>query len=1189
MYGCSVVGKKMYSLIFLLIYSLKGIYVSPILVTDVVGKISSVITTPTGSFEWLIQPNVQLDCVVFVFNSISINTAQLTIYDTTIESPLFSCAACGLLLPPVFTSKTGAVRVKFQGVSGTSFTSSSFTLQYVGQVSNGETFRSEYFNFKLNLFMGYGQLQPPLVGGQVLPKFANMSWLIRVNAPTITFSISKFDFPVNTNATLMIYDGISTLQPILFNGKTASQPPDYWLSTSSSMALIVLSNTGNDALIQLQVDFIADMELYRCGSLGIPDTLVSNSMRIVDGSKSSNFLRRGANCEWLITPIKKGPINLLLRWVSLRPGAIVTVYDSPDKSGYVLWNSVNSFAIVPPPILSTGNSLYITYTSNTLLASSFLGFQGDYYTAYSLTPGTGTRQEFYSMSSALGIRLPDRLSTITQPKYVSSFEYSYLIQPQSSSSAITLFFNSLNFPNCGDRLEIYDGKVIDANKLLGIFCSATTPYKWLLAPSGLMLLRFIANADDSRNASFDLSYFSDGPNYHCGFTTNPAILRATSMFITDGSQSSEAIYSNQYCEWIISPNGDNHGLFLYFDRLDISTGGEITIYDGTEYDASILIQITGATVVPVPVFTSQSPNVRIVFSTSSTIGIGTGFSLTYFSMNYLHTGPGDDVIKIYSSSYSSLTLPQDIHTQQFISSNYTWHINPANTGDDEPLYLLIQIAHIVDCLESIRISKGNPRSKGPLILNFSCHSEMFPTYRLGSWIKVTGGEMVIDFISMAPPSSLSSTTESNFNLAYFTKGGESFQCGIARNPLELSLSSYFISDGSKAGDSMHLGEVCEWRIEIPEKTFIIFEMLSIDLRGGGQLSIFDGLSETSTILWSCFDCTNLPPLLFTSKNQLFIRYQSPTTTTSAKQIGLGFQGLYWSLSKEATDDLNSSPSDSLLLLPTGISFSPTVPRYLNETIAWNLQLSEDYTTLTSYPSYQSSPPLTNFIIEDGRNSATMTELFRGKQQQFSCGILEGMSANLQSLLSISLSSSQTSSMYVSYKNQSEKMISQLTGVWTNENKGNGNDDLITTPDSCVYILDSDESIPRSITLNIEQFVSQSTGHLRVYGGVTGTDRLLVDLFQSRMKTMKLQLPCGKGMIIIDSNSSTTGTNPPTNMTTVDYGFRISYALNKFDNGKACKKYSTPLLFPYLSSYPPFLSFLLFPSLLSPPLPLPPIL
>jgi hypothetical protein len=856
---------------------------------------------------------------------------------------------------------------------------------------------------------------------------------------------------------------------------------------------------------------------------------------------------------------------LLLRWVSLRPGARVTVYDSSDTSGYVLWNSVNAFAIVPPPILSTGNSLYITYTSNTLLASSFLGFQGDYYTAYSLTPGAGTRQEFYSMSSAIGIRLPDRLSTITQPKYVASFEYSYLIQPQSSSSPVMLFFNSLNFPNCGDRLEIYDGKVIDSSKLLGVFCSVTTPYQWLLAPSGQMLIRFIANADESRNASFDLSYYSDGPNYHCGFTTNPAILRATSMLITDGSQSSEVIYSNQYCEWIISPNGDNHGLFLYFDRLDISAGGELIIYDGTEYGANVLLQISGATVVPVPVFSDQSTSVRVVFSTSSAIGIGTGFSLAYYSMNYLHTGPGDDVIKIFSSSYSSLTLPRDIHTRQFISSNYTWHINPTNAAgagagggddDDEPLYLLVQNASIEDCLESILVSQGNPRARGPLILEVSCNNRISPPgYEWGSWIKVTGPEMVVDFISKASVSNSLTTTKSDFNLAYFTKGGESFQCGIARNPLKLTLTSYFISDGSKSKEKMHLGEVCEWMIEIAgEDNFLVFEMLSIDLRGGGQLWIFDGLNDTSTILWSCLDCVNIPPLLFTSRNQLFIRYRSPTM--SSNQIGLGFQGLYWSFSKESNDfDLNS---DSLLLLPTGISFSPKVPRYLNETIAWNLQLSEEreYTTLTSYPSYQSTPTLSSLVMRDGRNSETMTELFQRNHQQFSCGIIEGgiMSANLQSPFSISLSSSQTSSLYVSY-NQTNKILSHLTGLWGTESFRNtmeGSSNLVRTPDTCVYILDTGQSIPRSITLNIEQFVSKSTGHLRVYGGVTGTDRLLVDLFETRTKVMKLQLPCGKGLIIIDSNSSSANTSTAP---MVDFGFRISYAMNNFDNGKACKKYS----------------------------------
>lgn len=1103
---------------------------SPIYLTDVVGQISRVSTSPNDSFEWIIRPNVQLDSVMFVFNSIVINTAQLTIYDLNIESPLFSCAACGQLLPPIFTSRTGVVSIKLQGVSGTSFTSSSFSLQYVGQVSSGQTFSADYFRFQLNLFMGYGQLQPPLVGGQLLPKSANMTWLISVSAPTITFSLASLLFPSDSKTTITIYDGSSMSRPILFAGSASNQFSDYWISTTSSFALVILSNPEKDEKIQLKIDYFADMELYRCGSLNIPDTLVSNSMRITDGSKSTNNLRRGAYCEWLIKPIRSGPINLLFRWVSLKPGARVVVYDNSEPSGFALWDSLGTFTVVPPPIISTGDSLYITYSSNTLLASSFLGFQGDYYSGYQLTPGVGTKQEFYSMSSALGIRLPDRVSSVTQTKYASGFEYSYLIHPQSSTSSIILFFNSLSFPNCGDRLEIYDGRSPDPNNLLGVFCGIT-PYKWLYALSGQMLIRFIANSDNSRNASFDLSYYSDGPNYHCGFTTNPAILTSSSMIITDGSHSSEFMYPNEQCEWIISPNGENYGLFLYFERLNINGGGILRVYDGIESDANMLIDMNNARVVPVPVYSHLSNKVRIIFSTSSNTGPGTGFSLSYFSINSIHTGPGDDVIKLYSSSYSSLSLPKNIFTSQSVGTNYTWHINPLDSSD--PIYFLFKFASISDCMESINVYKGSPTQRGSKIMTILCDSRT--PYYWGSFVKVLEGEIVVEFQS-SPLSSSLSPTESDFQLAYFTKDSASYQCGIARNPLRLNMFSYFISDGTKSNEKMQIGDHCEWIIEIDENYVVGLEFLFIDLNGGGKLWIYDGKSDDATMLWSCLDCINTPPLLISSDHYLFIRYISPKVQSSG--LGLGFQGIYWSLERDSFE----KPKNSLLLLPNGFSFSTNTPLYINQTDAWNLTLSEEFTSLIHYPSYQSLSDYSNFHLEDGRDALLMNELYPSSYRQYTCGVFESKKHATLTTSTTILNSSQSLDSYLSY-HQSTMKMSEIFGSWTPVDNGNIN---IYPANSCVYILDSGPII-RSITINIEQFSKNTHGHLRIYGGLTGTDHLVANIFETRMKRSKILLPCGKGLIIIDSNS--TNTSLP-----VDYGFRISYALNK-DYGKDCKKYS----------------------------------
>jgi hypothetical protein len=321
---------------------------------------------------------------------------------------------------------------------------------------------------------------------------------------------------------------------------------------------------------------------------------------------------------------------------------------------------------------------------------------------------------------------------------------------------------------------------------------------------------------------------------------------------------------------------------------------------------------------------------------------------------------------------------------------------------------------------------------------------------------------------------------------------------------------------------------------------VVFEMLSVDLSGGGQLWIFDGLNDDSTLLWSCLSCALNPPLLFASANALFIRYRSPTIQSG--DLGFGFQGLYWALSVESS---GSTGLDSLLLLPHGLSFSAEVPHRLNETIGWNLIVTEESSTLAHYPFYQLTPsPTAPSDVTDGRDPNSMRELYRKENQQYSCGILKGGQATIVSS-STTLSSSQSSAVYFSY-NSTQRQTSSLHGSWTDLG---GNDGGVAPSETCVYLLDSGPVIG-SITVNVEQFVSPSVGHLRVYGGVSGTDRLLVDLFESRTKNLRLLLPCGKGLIIIDSNSSLPGASH----ISVDYGFKISYSLNE-DSGKACRKYS----------------------------------
>lgn len=1137
--------------------------------TTVIGNITYIVKSADDSKEWRIVPPIKLNKVTFGFLSLNIGTAQILLYEAGRSSPLFSCISCGSTLPPMFTSTTGAVTIVIQGVSGASFLQSSFTLQYFGHIAAGEVVTTASTNFVSFLYMAYGHIKPPLIGGVYLLANTIQQWQISVGAARIRFSVAFFDIEVGCGATLSIYDGLSTSSSLIFQGCSSDAIPNYWLYSTTGNSLIVLAGGPSNAKVDFQIDYIADADLFRCGSLiTAPDFLVSNSFSIVDGSKSTNPMRRSESCKWLIQPLRDGPVVLLMNWVSLKQGTKIVVYDSDGPNGVVLWNSEGTFAIVPPPLISSGDSLFVTYTSNTLLAGSFLGFRGDYYSAHSDTPGMGSALEYYAMSSALGITLPDKMSPVLDPsgrvlsRHRKNFSYSFLIKPMSAVGTLVVVFSHIFLSDCGDTLRIFDGESAN-DPLLGQFCGTDLPFQWVHAASGKAFIEFSSDGDMDRNSSFELNYLADGPNYHCGFPTNPAILTAPSMRITDGSHSTEAMYSNQFCEWIISPPSAE-SVFVFFDRLDIEGGGELVVYDGTTSAAPELIRVTEAYAAPVPVLSSAT-NIRITFSTSSDVAKGLGFSLAYFSVNSIFTGPGDGVINLFSSTYNSLTLPLSGVTRKAIVSNYTWHIRPSSPIDS--LYVVISRVSIVDCTENLLVFVGGDISQPDnLLAKFGCSGQVYVPMSAnnnmsvevgGRWLELPEGEATVQFTSNAfRPYSPPITTDSFFDLAYFSTG-ESYSCGLATNPGYLTGASMYFSDGSPQGFSMHLGERCSWVIRSKYAALaggkIVLEISRNDLRGGAEMWVYDGSDDSAELLWHCRDCTELPHRLISSTSDLYVDFRSPPVSVAnnkAVQIGTGFEAVYWSI----TDEFWRDSSDPVLLLsPQNFEFSSDVVFKPNETSSWQLSLSTDSATLSYFPSYTYDITPFDVAHNDGRSLSTRRKLQPPDSTVQICGILSGASSLSRIVTStVSLASHQRSTSYVFSTDGVTKLMS-IVGDWI----GKTYDPTVITPSSnpivpsrtCQYTLDSGAS-RQSISLKIDVFSAETTGRLRVIAGMYGWDDVILDINRQSARKISLQIPCGKATIILDANTTSNYTS-----TLVDYGFEMTYSLNKGDSGKQCNKYS----------------------------------
>lgn len=151
-----------------------------------------------------------------------------------------------------------------------------------------------------------------------------------------------------------------------------------------------------------------------------------------------------------------------------------------------------------------------------------------------------------------------------------------------------------------DKITIYNG-ADTTSTVIGTFSGSTLPTQWYSSTNGTATVVFESKASSSasyKEGGFRLSYFADGPNYHCGFSNNPAVITSPSLTITDGSRSDEQIYTDQYCYWEISPVNATL-ITIFFKRFSIFNG-KVNVYSGTYASGTLIASLSDSNVVPSP-------------------------------------------------------------------------------------------------------------------------------------------------------------------------------------------------------------------------------------------------------------------------------------------------------------------------------------------------------------------------------------------------------------------------------------------------------------------------------------------------------------------------------------------------------------------------------------------------------------
>jgi hypothetical protein len=150
----------------------------------------------------------------------------------------------------------------------------------------------------------------------------------------------------------------------------------------------------------------------------------------------------------------------------------------------------------------------------------------------------------------------------------------------------------------------------------------------------LIVLR--TDGDGSRVGGFSFSYFSDTAADGCGHLVEPGLMVAPSMTFNDGSFSTSAMRSNEYCEWRIEPQTFDGGeVTLQFNRVALQSAN-LTVFDTTvDKGASLLWRCDGCSDFP-PVLVSNKSLV-VVLKTGTSL-LGSGFEAHYATTRGLGRG-----------------------------------------------------------------------------------------------------------------------------------------------------------------------------------------------------------------------------------------------------------------------------------------------------------------------------------------------------------------------------------------------------------------------------------------------------------------------------------------------------------------------------------------------------------------------
>jgi len=765
---------------------------------------------------WIIQPPGNPAIINFDMTSLNLNTAggftnrdRVVIYDNAAGTGFPLRTFTGTFSANTVSSFSGEMRVEF--ITNTAGTD----LGWEGTWSSSSTFCVPLTTFTAN----NGNFTDGSPFGQSYSNNSDCSWLIQPTTPNLAIRLQLFQFSTELgNDTVTIYDGANTNAPILatISGNNPTIPN---LLSSGGDMLVTFKTNGSVVATGWRANYNTQVIPACSGTT----TLTAASGTFDDGTNSTTNYAPNLNCSWLIQPTGASLVALNFnRFDTQNNGDFVSVYDGNSNTAPLIGSF--SGTTIPSSINSTGNSLFVEFTSNGFLELN--GWEANY--------ASTSSQCFSNLSvTAYNGNIADGSGT---NNYQDNLGCSWLIEPPLATS-ITATFNTFDVSDPGDTLFFYDGNNSSAT-LLAAYTGTSLPAN-VTSTGNQLFVEFVTDGS-TNSAGWDFDYTTT-ISVSCAGTTN---LTAASGTFDDGSAPTANYDNNLNCRWLIQPAGNPISITFSLNRIDLRAfPDQIQVFDNASGTGFPIGQYTG-TFAGGPV-TSNTGVMLVVFSTNST-NTDTGWEATY-SSSTTYCQPNTTLI----GTTGNFTDGSPFGQNYLNNTNCEWLIQP--TAPNVAVRLNFFGFDTEATNDTVTVYDG-ATTAAPILGTFSGNTT--PPV-----VTSSGGDMLVTFKTNG------SLTSTGWRAFYNVQ-----PIPACAGTTTLTAANATFDDGSAPFANYVDNSNCSWLIAPAgalniDLTFSRFNtQLTSDV-----VNVYDGNNNTATLIGS-YSGGTLPPVITSSGGTLFVEF-----------------------------------------------------------------------------------------------------------------------------------------------------------------------------------------------------------------------------------------------------------------------------------------------------------------------------